>query len=528
MGNNVRASTLVYSPVFSLNMWMKLSLLVALFFITYFGALSLLVSTWLSRDDYSHGFLVPFISLYFIWADKESLKKIAIQPYLPGGLIVMLIGCLMLLAGSVSSVATIQKLSVIVVIPGLVLMLLGTRYLKALTLPLSYLILMVPVLDLVIERIHWPFQLFSATMSSKLLTLLSIPVFQNVNFLEFPNLTIEVAEACSGLNYMVSIIAITIPLAYFTQRVMWCRVLLLVLAFLIAILVNILRVTLIGVWSYMGGEVVHGPLHIFQGLFVSVVGFAIIFTIAWIFSEIPHANKNVTVAKPQNTANDIKFDTGRFNVAWVTAMLVLVSFAGFIYLHNPEPVALKKSLKDFPFTIGKWKEVETGYYKNYSIRPPGADSEITRVYRNSSARDILFYSGYYKSQDQDKEMDDYRLSKLYKKSTEVEIPLSGEDHIRVNKTIFEEDSHKFLALYWYDLNGRIIADRFKAKLLTTFDGLIHRRTNGAVFIVVSRLNSPDDITQLFRDEIDFVQELFPVLESFLPRDGRETGSGYLR
>ena len=143
------------------NIWIKVGLLIGAFAFACAKVMPLLVRTW-SRDDYSHGFLVPIIALYFIWADRKRLRNLLIQPNILGGLILTLMGSLMLMIGNIGGVVIFQELSLIIIIPGLILMLLGTRYLMALALPLAYLILMVPILDEVIDKIHWPFQLFSA------------------------------------------------------------------------------------------------------------------------------------------------------------------------------------------------------------------------------------------------------------------------------------------------------------------------------------------------------------------------------
>lgn len=271
------------------NIWIKVGFLVGAFLFAYGRVMPLLVRTW-SRDDYSHGFLVPIIALYFIWVDRRRLKTLLVEPNLIGGLILTLMSSLMLLMGVIGGSVIIQELSLIVMIPGLILMLLGKRYLMALALPLIYLILMVPILDEVIEKIHWPFQLFSATMSSTVLKIFNIPFFQNAQFIELPNIRLEVAEECSGIRYLISIIAIGIPLAHFSQKGWWRKIVLVVTAVVIGILANGIRVGLICIWAYYyGGYHVHGPLHIFQGLFVSIVGFIFLFISAWLLSKIPYS-----------------------------------------------------------------------------------------------------------------------------------------------------------------------------------------------------------------------------------------------
>jgi exosortase len=196
-------------------------------------------------------------------------------------------GSLMLMMGNIGGVVIFQELSLIIIIPGLILMLLGTRYLMALALPLAYLILMVPILDEVIDKIHWPFQVFSATMGSAPLKILNIPFFHKAQYIELPNITLEVAEECSGVRYLISIIAIGIPLAYFTQRGWLRKVALVIIAVITGILTNVVRVTLVIIWAYYGAKDIHGPFHMFQGLFVSMVGFLFLFVWAWILPKIP-------------------------------------------------------------------------------------------------------------------------------------------------------------------------------------------------------------------------------------------------
>ena len=268
------------------NIWIKVGLLVGAFVFAYAKVMPLLVRTW-SRDDYSHGFIVPIIALYFIWVDRKRLRNLLIQPNILGGLPLTLLGSFMLMIGNIGSVVIIQELSLIVIIPGLILMLLGTRYLMALALPLAYLILMVPILDEVIDKIHWPFQLFSAKMGSTLLKIFDIPFFMRSNYFELPNMTLEVAEECSGVRYLISIIAIGIPLAHFTQRSWWRKIALVITALIIGILSNGVRVAFVVLCAYYYGKNnIHGPFHMFQGLFVSIVGFIFLFISAWFLSKV--------------------------------------------------------------------------------------------------------------------------------------------------------------------------------------------------------------------------------------------------
>jgi EpsI family protein len=502
----------------------KVGILIAVSVFVYYPVILSLIGTWSGRGDYSHGFLIPFISLYFVWHKRIELKQIPVEPNLIAGFIVMIFGSLMLLTGFIGSVIMVQQISILIVIPGIVLTLLGTNYLKALILPLSYLIFMIPpVMDLFIDNIHWPFQLFGATVAEKLLNIFNIPVFREVNFLQLPNITLEVANACSGLRYLISIIAISIPLAFFTQRKNSLRLLLIGSATIMGILINPLRIALIGIWTYYTGGDVHGPSHIFQGLFVSAVGFIFLFTGSWVLHKISTANGKEKNHKPVNqsinqlsqlVSEDLS-NLKKFNQVWFMSIIILLSLGYYLYISKPTPVHLKTNLNELSFTVGEWKgENISDYMKPFSIQ--GADFETTRVYRNASGREIKLQIAYFESQQQDKELIHYTLQKLYDNNEEIAIPKDSHSVIRVNKSLLQDGTRNSLILYWYDLNGRIIADNYKAKFLTAIDGLIYRRTNGAIIIVSSNFNNSGETQRVLNDEVEFVQRILPVLDHHLP------------
>src|SRR4030042_4270955 len=255
----------------------------------------------------------------------------------------------MLLLGRISSVTTVQQISIIIILPGLVLMILGTRYLRALSLPLFYLIFMIPsIIDLFISKIHWPCQLFSAVVAGKILKIINIPILQNAQYLELPNMTLEVANACSGVRYLISIIAIGIPLAYYTQKHWTRRVALLSLAITVGIIINPIRIALVGIWGYNGGKILHGPMHIFQGLFVSVVGFISLFCLARLFSKIPYKDVRKSRTAEGEISNRLNTYAKQFNRAWILTIIFLLSLSGYLFLYSPQHIPLKAPLEDLP------------------------------------------------------------------------------------------------------------------------------------------------------------------------------------
>lgn len=494
-------------------------LLIAVAVFTYFGAISLMVKTWMSRNTYSHGFLIPMISLYLVWLDRERLKDLPIRPSIIGGMLGVLASCLLLITGMVSGVSMVQQISLLILIPSVILALFGPGYLKVLALPVTYLIFMVPILDVLITRIQWPFQILTATMAVNILNILGVPVFLSNQLIELPSGTLEVAKACSGVQYLVSITAVAIPLAYFSLHGTIRRVGFVLIAIVVGIMTNWLRVVLIALWSYMGGAVLHGPMHIFQGLFVSIFGFIVLFFISiFIKKAFPTptiTTKDVAGNEVTNVAMPVPQING-FRKAWAITFIVLLGVGGYIYLYKEKPVALKVPLEWFsPRIHGWWVE------KNLdSIDVPfavvGADEEIHRIYVNPSGRKLHLYIGYFESQHQGKELIHYTLDSLYSNTKEIKIDLNDSKYVTINNAIVRSGKHRYMTLYWHELNGRTVANRYHAKVITAIDGIIKGKTNGALVVVYSVLDPQDDREKLLNVHIEFIKAINRSIKEYLP------------
>lgn len=501
--------SLNFSKVF----WLKLGLLSALFIFVYFETIISFIRTWSGRDDYSHGFIVPFVSLYFVWVDRERLRSLPVSPNIAAGFSLTVLGAVMLFLGTIGSVVMVQQMSIIIILPGLVLLLLGTKHLKALLLPLGYLVFMVPsILDLITGRIHWPFQVFSATIAAKILTIVNIPVHQNSVFLDLPNITLEVANVCSGVRYLISIVALGIPLAILTQKAWSKRIMLVAFAVAIGIITNPVRIALIGLWAYNGGEIVHGPGHLFQGFFVSQVGFVFLFITAWLMKN-SKSSKTEAENKPKDNICNLTAQSKKFNRALLIAVLVM-SFLGITgYWYEPVPIPLKQPLYEIPYNIGEWRgeslDADQRAYKEIK-----ADIDIYRVYSNPSKRQISLYIGYFEAQKQNRELIYYKYKELYNNSEEIRVAASPQKSMQVNKTILKDKSHKYLVLYWYDVNGKNITDRYMVKFYTALNGFLKRQTNGAIIMLSSKLSGNDGIEDVLQDELEFTRELTPLLSDY--------------
>ena len=267
--------------------WVALAAIAAAAVWLYWGVAPRLVRQWANDDDYTHGFLILPLALYFVWNDRERLARLPIRPSVLGAG-VLAIGLAMLLLGTAGAELFLQRSSIIALVAGLVWLILGMPWLKALAFPIAFLLFMVPLPAIVMNAIAFPLQLFAAQTATFCLQAAGIPVLREGNVIALADTTLEVAEACSGIRSLQALLALGAVYGYFTQRSAWKRWALLLLSIPIAIAANALRVSGTGFLAhYFGSEMAQGFYHSFAGWIVFVVAFAMLLACSRILSRLP-------------------------------------------------------------------------------------------------------------------------------------------------------------------------------------------------------------------------------------------------
>ena len=242
----------------------------------YYPVLTSLVHDWSTNDNYSHGFFIPLISGYMVYALREELGRIAVRPA-NWGFIVLLAGLGQLYVARVGSEYFLQRTSLILVLLGMVLFLWGRELTKKLLLPIGYLLFMVPIPAILWNKIAFPMQLFSSAVTERVIQAIGLPVFREGNVLHLAQTTLEVVDACSGLRSLTTMFALAAALAWFSDFATWKKWLLFFAAAPVAIFANIVRLTATaGLASFYGEKVAQGFLHDFSGLFTFVFGLTLL------------------------------------------------------------------------------------------------------------------------------------------------------------------------------------------------------------------------------------------------------------
>lgn len=245
--------------------YFKFGFLSILVLVLYFPEIISMVSDWLYKKEYSHGFLIPFISGYIIWTKRDALRDSAAMPDLKG-IFILFMGIALLMLGHVAFEPFTRRFSFIITILGLIYLLCGSRILKILLFPLGYLIFMIPLPYVIIKSIAVSLRLISAKVTYTILKFSGIPIWQEGANLELPNISLEVADLCTGILSIVAITALSVLYAYFTQRNLVSRLALVLVSIPIAIFSNMLRLIItVGLAYFYGEKILGDVIHQFHG-----------------------------------------------------------------------------------------------------------------------------------------------------------------------------------------------------------------------------------------------------------------------
>lgn len=245
-------------------------LLVFLFYPTF----RWLVLSWLNNPYYSHGFLVPLVSLFFLWRKRGA--------FLEGrgssnnlGWVVVTLGLVGHLLAIIWQAYYLSTLAFIFILGGLVLHFYGTRTARQVLFPLGFLFFMIPLP--IVDRLSPSLESFTATHASSLVQTVGIPARNLGAQINLSNSTFVVAAPCSGLNSIVSLLALTAVLTYIVRGSPLAKATLLGAAIPIAMAANLLRVSsLLSIAHFFGAEAGMTYFHNFSSPILFLVALALL------------------------------------------------------------------------------------------------------------------------------------------------------------------------------------------------------------------------------------------------------------
>jgi exosortase len=245
----------------------------------YYSILLRLVHQWWQDPNFSHGFFVPAFSLFVLWRNRS---KLAALPHRPSwwGLPIIALALWVLVLGDLGAELFLSRFSLLLVLAGLIVLFFGWNYFRAVLFPWAFLILMIPLPAIVFNQITFPLQILASKIAAKALPVCGVPVLREGNVINLPAMALEVAEACSGIRSLVSLLTLAVIYGYLMETRVWVRVALAVASLPIVVAANSLRIVGTGLLvQYWNPDKAEGFFHLFSGWLIFVASLAMLYLV---------------------------------------------------------------------------------------------------------------------------------------------------------------------------------------------------------------------------------------------------------
>jgi exosortase D (VPLPA-CTERM-specific) len=533
MGDSVQVAPLAAARrgwfFFGLPWWQAAGILLLIAWL-YGSILTRLFSQWINDPNFSHGIFVPAFSLFVLWQNRNRLASLAPAPSWVG-MLAIVCALLLLMMGVLGAELFLSRFSLLILLAGLILLFRGWPLFRAMFFPWAFLILMIPIPQIVFQQVTFPLQLLASRLSAGLLPVAGVPVLREGNVIVLPAMSLEVAEACSGIRSLLSLVTLAIIYGYLMENRKWVRVVLACSALPIAVVANSFRIFGTGLLvQYWDPEKAKGFFHEFSGWLIFVVSLVMMFTLHRVISSIWKDPLQAKSTSSKSTGSDgtatapapapTRSGLLRFGIAAV----LMLSAAVALQAHSQnEFFPHRESLNSLPSQLGAWTGRDIGIDQQ-TLDILGAGEFLLRDYENGSESQpgIDLFIAYFPTQ---KAGDTIHSPShclpgagwVPTQRKTVHIPRADGTSFPANQYVVAKAGERQLVLYWYLAHDRAVASEYWAKYYLVADSMRLNRSDGGLI----RLSTP-----MFRGEspdaaqarlLGFGSYIIPTLNRYIPR-----------
>lgn len=509
-----------------------------------FGALLLLFQHTFSylywqwhQDEYSHGFLVPVISAFLLWQRRDRLAQTQFHASWTG-VAVAAVGVAIYFLGGLASITTVDAYALVIVLLGSTLAVMGWPAFRIALVPLALLFLMNPIPNFFYYNLSSSLQLYSSQLGVAFMRLWGVSVFLEGNVIDLGSYQLQVAEACSGLRYLLPLMTLGVIVAYLFKGRTWIRWALFLSTVPITVIMNSLRVGVIGILvDRFGISQAEGFLHWFEGWMIFVLCFLGLLGEAWVLLWLSGDRRPLREtlafepAMARKTAPVIRAREIRPPVVALLALLLLAVMPARALPQRSEVRPARSEFTDFPLQIGAWRgrrgHIEAVYLDTLKLD----DYVLADFIREDDVvagmvpahLPVDLYVAYYASQRTGGAAHSPRsclpgggwriLDFSQREVAGVHVGGAG---LHVNRAIVQHGSDRELVYYWFQERGRDITNEYLVKWYLLEDALLRNRTDGALVRLITPLPPNETAAAADARLAQFTASVLPTLKSYLP------------
>ncbi|MFK5951351.1 MAG: VPLPA-CTERM-specific exosortase XrtD [Methylococcales bacterium] len=481
-----------------------------------------MVRVWDVREEYGHGYIIPFIALFLVWQHKDVLERTRFSGSW-SGVAIALFGIVIVLVGNLTTIATLMQYGMLVVLIGFVYSYLGAAIRPIIT-PLLFLVFMIPLPGFFLNNLSSQLQLISSQLGVAVIRLFDISVYLEGNVIDLGTYKLQVVEACSGLNYLFPLMSLAFIAAYFFKASLWKRATIFFTSIPITVLMNSFRIGVIGVLvDNWGIEQAEGFLHYFEGWIIFMACLLILFGEMWLFNRFSAKNMSLMevfgIEFPEDAPKGTEYRIRTVPKALMASLLVIVlgAIASGLVGARDEIIPERVAFSEFPMNIEGWHGTENSIEDKF-LDVLKLDDYIIADYSRSNIDAVNFYSAYYQSQ----------RSGAAAHSPRSCIPGGGwriksHDIVKIkgtnkhaNRLLIRKGDFGQVVYYWFDQRGRNITNEYMVKWYLFLDSLMLGRSDGSLIRLTTTLQPGEDVAKADQRILEFAKLVNPILPDYIP------------
>jgi exosortase D (VPLPA-CTERM-specific) len=522
------------------SIWLKALLYGLLLTGIYFTALTYMLAEW-KQPRFNYCYFIPFIVLYLIWEKRGRLAAMPSEPSWKG-LIPFGFGISFFWLGELGGEFFTLFLSIWLVVVGLCWMHLGWEKVKTIGFALIFILTMFPLPDFFINKLMLQLQLISSKLGVFLIQLYGMPVARQGNVIDIGFAKLQVVEACSGLNSLISLTVLCLLLVYFFKDHIWKRAVLLISAVPLAILTNSGRIALTAILhKHFGSDVAQGFFHGFSGMVIFLISIPALLLEMKVLKKLPpvarktsrkssasdmHPSRIKPDRKGQKTQPGAALSQPIFVVAIVFLAATYALSRGVDFREKIPP---SKSLDKFPLKLANWSAQSRQALARDFLKKLDLSEYVIADYQNAKGRQINTYVAYYERQSKGKSIHSPATClpgsgwSFDESGTVLISGLRGNpETMKVSRAVTQYGQSTQITYYWFAQRGRILNNAYQLKLYNFWDALTMQRTDGALIRLITPVYKNEKIADADARLQNFMKAFVPVLEEYIP--GRELHS----
>jgi len=494
----------------------------------FYPGIAELWRSWMQRPEYSFGIFIPFICAFLLWQRKDRLAEVeAAGSY--GGLLLIAAGLLLRFAGDLAVASMFVEYGMLLSIFGIALCYFGPRGLRHIWVPLAFLVFMFPLPEFLLQSLSQRLQLVSSQIGVSLIRLCDISVYLEGNIIDLGSMKLQVAEACSGLRYLFSLLTLGFIAAYFFKGRWWKKAVIFLSAVPITVFMNSLRIALVGVTvEHFGRAAAEGLLHEFEGLVIFLGCTIILVAEMWVLAHVGRDRLSLQRAfgldfpPPAPADAQVRYRAAPLSLCAAAALLVAGAATATFAPRHASNAPERLTFNAFPMAIADYKGSPETLDQIY-LDELKADDYLMADYVGPNGFPVNLYIQYYAHQDRDAATHSPRLcipaggweiANLQEKSLPG-VAFRGQP-LKVNRVIITKDDVTLLVYYWFQQRGRNTTNEYGTKLLILWDALTRSRSDGSMVRIITPIRPGEPMaagdTRLTR----FAGRLLPQLTPYIP------------